>query len=114
MTKTKDYKSTYPVEVEYLNGTKETIEFPRISSGAFFDAFTNPKVTEALKEGSDTSMLVLIRELVEVSTPGLLNQITIQSGMTLLAKVADIEAETLSGEAIKTTQKKRKSGQKKN
>jgi len=102
-----EHKTTYPIEVEYLDGTKETIEFPRISSEAFFDAYVDPKFVKAQSVSSEASMMMLIKALINNTVPGLMSKITVASGMELLNVVAEKEAGTLTmGEAQKTATKK--------
>ena len=102
-----EHKTTYPVEVEYLDGTKETIEFPRISSESFFDAYVDPKFVAAQNVSPEASMMMLIKALINGAVPGLLSKVTVASGMTLLNTVAENEAGALSlGEAPGTVQKK--------
>lgn len=95
-----EYKNTYPFEAEYLDGTKETIPIPRMSSEAFFDAYLNPKVLEIIQKSPEAGMMAFAKLLVEKMAPGVLKRLTVRSGFALLTLMIEKEAGAMSlGEA---------------
>lgn len=88
-----EYKNTYPVDVEYMDGTKETIQFPRISSEVFFD------VMSEINLGTGILEIKLFNMVVKQMAPGLLAKITIKSALNLAKKFGEMEKETL-GEVL--------------
>ncbi len=79
-TKT-EWKPTYPVEVEYLDGTKETIDFPRMSSEVFFEGFSHVQMVTGVFE------VDLARQIVRAMVPGLLDKMKVKSGISLVLMV---------------------------
>lgn len=80
-----DYKLTYPVDVEYMDGKKETIQFPRMSSDAFLAAMSEIDSTEGLFHIKITYLIV------KSMVPGLLRTLKPKSGNALVKKVMVIE-----------------------
>ncbi len=84
-TKTAEYKNTYPVEVEYLDGTTEIIEMPRMSSDVFFEGFSHVQMATGVFE------VDLARQIVKAMTPGLLAKMKVKSGISLVLLVLEKE-----------------------
>lgn len=80
-----EYKLTYPVEVEYLGGTKETIQFPRMSSDAFLAAMSTIETTSGLFH------IKITYNIIKFMVPGLLKLLTVASGNKLVKKVMAME-----------------------
>lgn len=80
-----EYKLTYPVEVEYLGGKKETIQFPRMSSDAFLAAMSELTTTDGLFH------IKITYGVVKFMVPGLLKLLTVKSGNKLVKKVMEME-----------------------
>ena len=93
-TKT-EWKPTYPVEVEYLDGTKGTIDFPRMSSEVFFDVVSEIDATTGVFE------IKIINQIIKRMVPGLFSKITPKSGMVVVKKVMEVEKDNFDlGEVL--------------
>jgi hypothetical protein len=94
------YKTTYPVEVEYLerdeegNHPKETIEIPYISSNQFFDVMDSPEAKRVGTDNSDIAILSVGRLLANLLVPGLLEKLSPESGIKLMSAIFQSEKET--------------------
>lgn len=80
-----EYKLTYPVEVEYLGGKKETIQFPRMSSDAFLAAMSEIETTGGLFH------IKITYGVIKFMVPGLLKLMTPASGNKLVKIVMRME-----------------------
>ena len=83
-TKT-EYKSTYPVEVRYLHGITKMIDMPRMSSEVFFDVISEIDTTTGIFE------IKIAHQIIRKMVPGLLDKMTVKSGITLVKKIMEVE-----------------------
>ena len=94
------YKTTYTVEVEYLerdeegNHRKDTVEIPYINSDQFFDVMDSPEVKRAEADQSDMAILAVGRLLANLLVPDLLKKLSPVSGIKLMMEIFRHEKET--------------------
>jgi len=114
MTDEKVYKSSYEVEVEYLDRDEDgicrkgTVEIPYMSSEQFFDILGELGDIADGAEIGGSVVLKLATKIINKVYPGLLSQITPISAVKMLEVVFDREKDSLGYSEDAATKKSKK------